>query len=181
MGGKGLSTAVFGVIATITVYFATISSGLLRVFFIAILLLILMRLLYFHTHRQIFLAAAFLITSGSLFCAYKYLYGHVPPPSSELNRLEMAFRDARERYNVSDFEGTIKILEPFISAANSFDTKLVEDSYHLLGLAYLSLPEPRCSDAFRLIPSISQRSLEHSLAEKCKAVSCRQCQGGGLL
>jgi hypothetical protein len=173
---RGLSAGFLGVVVAILAELASLYQGPPRVISVISMLFILAYLFYSHLPKGVFLVCALTVAG-----VYWYLRlrdnGVKPPPVS---RLETAFRDARERYNMNDPEGTIKILEPFIGA-RGFEKDLVGRAYHLLGLAYLSLPDPRCSDALRLLPSIDQPSLEKSLYDKCNSVSsCHQCRGEGI-
>jgi len=178
MKNRRLSGGEPPIIVAILIALAQILPDPLRAILTVVLIFTLIYLLcrmYIPNRLFSFLLALFV--TGSLFFAYRYFQGLPPPP--KLPPLEEAYRDALKCYNLSNFDCVIEKLEPF-KGTKDFEPKLVDRSHHLLGLAYLSLQQPRCQDTFRLLSSIVQPNLERSLHDRCKAMSCKLCQGRPL-
>lgn len=175
---------VIAIIVAILIHFATPEAGPLRsicLLLLAVTLLYLAYELYIHIPKRLSLIIILLVAAVAVLAIIDSKWP-IPWPwaTSEVEKsadpLAAAFLEGQNRYSRGDYEGTIEVLEPF-EGTDRFEAK----QYHLLGLAYLSLPEPRCTDAIRLLPRVTQRDLEVALGEKCKAVSCRQCKGGIIL
>ena len=175
---KRLPVSVLSISVAVFVGFMPHSSDPVRFVLMMVLILIFFYSIYPFVPKPLFFSA-FVFTIAAM----PFLYFHPsregvqvqPTPTPDI---ESAYRDAQKEYALGHFERTIEILEPF-RGTKAFKVEQLDKTYYLLGLAYLSLPQPRCRDVFDLRPSISQYSLEESLQRKCKEVSCPQCRGIG--
>jgi hypothetical protein len=176
-----LIVAIIGVIVAILLGFLVLAEDGLRprliLFLVALLLVLTLSLLsLLYQYRRIGLfAVVFLLLIGAIGWVVPYVRAHwlFSPPKPDF--LKAVLLDAQREYSGGNFEKTIEILEPVVRDA-SYGDKQLERLYHLLGLAYLSVPEPQCTDAQDLLPRISQQSLAASLFEKCR-MACRLCGG----